>query len=66
MKLTFKAYKKLIKYFSWVFFLYIKMVNNYYQKHKEKLSKQARERHQNFSEEEKTKGKESPEKDIKN
>ena len=47
------------------FFLYIKMVNNYYQKHKEKLSKQARERHQNFSEEEKTKGKESREKGIK-
>ena len=29
------------------------MVNKYYQKHKEKLQKEARERYQNFSEEEK-------------
>ena len=31
------------------------MVNNYYQKHKERLQKKARERYQNFSEEEKDK-----------
>ena len=33
------------------------MVNKYYQKHKERLQKEARERYQNLSEEEKTKGK---------
>ena len=31
------------------------MTNNYYQKHIEKLRKEARERHQNLSEEEKEK-----------
>ena len=31
------------------------MVNKYYQKHKEKLRKEAHERYQNLSEEEKTK-----------
>ena len=31
------------------------MVNKYYQKHKEKLQKEARERYQNLSEEEKDK-----------
>ena len=31
------------------------MVNNYYQKHKERLQKEARERYQNLSEEEKDK-----------
>ena len=35
------------------FFVYIKMVNKYYQKHKEILQKGACERHQNLSEEEK-------------
>ena len=34
---------------------YIKMVNKYYQKSKEKLKKKARERYQNLSEEEKQK-----------
>ena len=33
----------------------MKLVNNCYQKHKEKLQKEARERYQNFSEEEKEK-----------
>ena len=37
------------------FFVYIQVVNNYYQKHKEKLWKEARERYQNRSEEEKDK-----------
>ena len=37
----------------------MKLVNNYYQKHKEKLRKEARERFENFSEEEKGKGKKS-------
>ena len=31
------------------------MINKYYQKHKEKLRKEARERYQNLSEEEKEK-----------
>ena len=35
------------------FFVYIKMVNKYYQKHKEILQKEACERHQKLSEEEK-------------
>ena len=35
-----------------MFFLYIKMVNNYYQKHEERLRKEAREKYQNFSEKE--------------
>ena len=33
----------------------MKLVNNCYQKHKEKLQKEARERYQNFSEKEKKK-----------
>ena len=35
-----------------MFFLYIKMVNNYYQKHEERLRKEAREKYQNLSEKE--------------
>ena len=42
------------KYF-YKFFLYIKIRNNYYQKHKEKLRKESQERYQNLSEEEKDK-----------
>ena len=38
-----------------VFFLYIKMTNNYYQQHKEKLRKESREKYQNITEEEKEK-----------
>ena len=52
VKVYFKAYTK---YFLQIFFLYIKMTTNYYQKHKEKLRKEARERCQNLSEEEKDK-----------
>ena len=37
------------------FFLYIKITNNYYQKHMERLRKEAREKYQNLSEEEKGK-----------
>ena len=33
-----------------MFFLCLKMVNKYYQKHKEKLRKEAREKYQNLSE----------------
>ena len=41
------------KIFFIVFFcIYIKMVNNYYQKNKENLQKEARRRYQNLSEEE--------------
>ena len=47
------------------FFLYIKMTNNYYQKHKEQLRKEARERYQNLSKEEKDKKQKSLEIDIK-
>ena len=36
--------------------MFIKMVNKYYQKIKEKLRKEARERYQNLSDEEKEKG----------
>ena len=54
MKLIFEARKK---YFIWFFFLYIKMTNNYYQKHKErfqtelrkKKAKIAQKRYQNFT-----------------
>ena len=45
--------------------MYIKKSNNYYQKHKEKLRKEACEKYQNLSEEETTKGKKRLEKDIK-
>ena len=37
------------------FFLFIKVTNNYYQKHKERLVKKAREKYQNYSEKEKGK-----------
>ena len=55
IKLIFKAYKKTDKIFFKMFFLYIKISNNYYQKSKERLPKKARERYQNLSEEEKSK-----------
>ena len=45
--------KQLMEYFFIKFLLYIKTVTNYYQKHKEKLQKEARETYQNLSEEEK-------------
>ena len=45
-----KIKKKTIKIFFYNFFLYIKMVNNYYQKHKEKPRKLACEGYQNFPE----------------
>ena len=41
------------------------MTTNYYQKHKENVQKEACERYQSFSEEEKPKGEENPEPDIK-
>ena len=45
------------------------MVNKYYQKHKERLQREflclSRERYQNSSEEQKTKGEKKPKKDIK-
>ena len=41
------------------------MVSKYYQKHKERLQKEARERYQNLSEEEKDKRRKRLEKDIK-
>ena len=43
--------KKLIKYF----FRYIKMTNNYCQKHKERLQKEAQEKYWNLSEKGKSK-----------
>ena len=41
------------------------MVNKYYQKHKERLQKEARGRHQNFLKKKNKKGEKRPEKDIK-
>ena len=38
-----------------IFFIYIKIATNYYQKYKEKLRKKDRKRYQNLSEEEKDK-----------
>ena len=38
-------------YIIYDFFLYTKMINKYYQNHKEKLRKEARERYQYLSEE---------------
>ena len=38
-----------------MFFVHLKTTNKYYQKDKEKLRKEARERHQNLFEEEKEK-----------
>ena len=56
IKLIFEAYKKkLKKFFLHFFFLYIKITNNDYQKHKERLRKEAREKYQNLSDEEKDK-----------
>ena len=48
-----------------MFFLYIKLKNKYYQKQNESLRKEAREKYQNLSKEERTKGKKKPNKDIK-
>ena len=63
--ITFKAYKRTNKIFFIKFFLYIKITNNYYQKHKEKPQKEAGDRYQSLSEEEKTKSENRSEKDIK-
>ena len=52
IKLIFKAYKETKKNIL-IFFIYIKMKNSYYQKHKEKAQKEAPERFQNLSKEEK-------------
>ena len=41
------------------------MVHKYYQKHKERLQKEACERYQHLSEEEKDKRQKKPQKDIK-
>ena len=62
--MIFKGYIKLIKY-VFKFFLYIKMLNNYYQKHKEKPQKVACERYQSFSLKEKDIRQKRPEKQIK-
>ena len=45
---------KLIKryFYNLHIYIYIKLVNKYYQKHKGRLQKEARERYQNLSEEE--------------
>ena len=65
LKIIFKAYKKMLtKYFLISLFLYIEMVNKYYQKHKERLRKETPERYQNLSEEEKDKKQKKLEKDI--
>ena len=55
IKLFLRNTKETDKNMSLIFFLYIKMANNYYQKNKEKLQNEARKRYQYFSEEEKNK-----------
>ena len=40
-------------FYNFFVYLYMKMVNKYHQENKEKVQKEARERHQNLSEEEK-------------
>ena len=50
--LMLKSYQKPIKYVFYNF-LSINMTNNYYQKHKEKLRKEAYERYENLFEEKK-------------
>ena len=57
--------KKGLKNIFYNFFPYIKMVNKYYQKHKERLQKEARERYKNFFEEEKDKTQKKVEKNVK-
>ena len=47
--------KKLMKIYTRFFFYIQKMTNKYYQKHKERLGKEARKRYQNLAEEEKEK-----------
>ena len=54
-KLISRAYKKTNQIYFYIFFLYIKMTTKYYQKHKKKFRKEARERYRNLSEEEKDK-----------
>ena len=51
VKLIFKAYKKSDEIFFIIFFLVYKNVNRILSKNKERLSKKARERYQNLSEE---------------
>ena len=47
--------KKPDKIYIYIFFLYIKMTNNYFQKNKKNFQKETRERYQNLSKEEKDK-----------
>ena len=47
--------QKANKIFLIIFFLYIKMTNNYYQRHKERLRQEAHKRYQNLPEEKKDK-----------
>ena len=55
VKLIFKAYKKLIKHFLKMFFLYIKILTRYYQKNKDRLQIKACERYQYLPEKGKNK-----------
>ena len=55
IKLTFKAYEKLIKYFLIIFFLYKKVLTGYYQKTKRGFQKRLAKGTKNLSEEGKTK-----------
>ena len=54
-KLIFKAYKKTNEDIFNIFFLYTKIKNNYYSKHKERLRKEVCKRNENLSEEKKEK-----------
>ena len=67
LKLIFKAYKKIDEIFFIIFFpIYITILAKYYQKTKERLSKKARERYQNLSEEEKYKKRQYARKKYRN
>ena len=49
-----KYQQKVLNFFN-IFFLHVKMTNKYYQKHKKKLQKEARQSYQNISEKGKAK-----------
>ena len=57
-----KKIKKIFLFYLLFVFVYKKIVNKYYQKHKERLQKEACERYQNLSEEEKGKRRKDPRK----
>ena len=53
MKKTLMKKNQMKKIRKYIFFLYVKMTNNYYEKNKEKLQNRAPNKYQNLTEEEK-------------